>query len=176
MLRLRHTVLGQYRAPYQTDIENIARGFPACFTSMSILPALDRAIADGKVLQQQYAANAPIISFSSTSGNIGDAIAQAQSLRNRYNSEDPNTKYCNNDLATAAQHYRTVQAFAGIYQNAAGAQAAFDTLNAANAQLLQDLNPINALPNLLPGVPSIPAWAQWLIGGVVVFSLYKSLK
>lgn len=182
MLRVRRHSLGQYSGPYQNTIEQITTNFPACFTASSILPQIDSAINDGKLAAQQCSNNTHWydLTSSKTCGDITDAVATAQSLRNRYASESPNTTYCNNSDATKAQHYSTVKAITGVYQAGAGAAGAQATNAAAASQFVQDANPINHLPDvipkgLIPGV-DLSGWQQWLLLGGGAFLLYTLLK
>lgn len=182
MLRLRYTPLGQYQGPYQAQITQIAQNFPACFTSSSILPMLDQAIASGNALNQQLLSNATAVTFGGFKpSDVRNAIQKAQDLRNRYAAEDPNTQYCNSDSPGDSpdgypynQHYRTLQAVTGIYQFAAGVVGGNATNTAAVDQLKQDLNPLNALPPLVPGLGS--GWMQWLVVGAVAVAVYMSMK
>lgn len=178
MLRVRNiAALGQ--VPYQDQIASIARNFPPCFTSGSIVPKLDQIISEGQTLNQQAINNAPTVWFGGFNpGDIGNAVKQLQDLRNRYASENPGTQYCNYDSATKDQHYKTIQAITGIYQAAAGVAGGMATISAANAQFWHDINPLNALPPILPGL-GLSGWQQWatLIGlGLAVYLVSQRNK
>lgn len=175
--------LGQWKAPYQTDIEQIVRNFPKCFNSRDVLPLISKSedfahtASTGGLRKYITAGN----TYESLENDMNAAYWKLDYWKSRLETE-PNVQYCVDTTGgiKSNDRYQIIQAITGPYQVASAVVGANSVIDDSLSQLKKDLStPSNWVPNFLNEAPWwVKAGGITLVGlaGYAIFQRFKEHK